>query len=147
MSLADDSGRAVSSPPRRGLQVIVFADHSLKAFPSLVEGLKKLSAEATDREIIILLREHNPMAVSLLHLLGLGTVPVVTGSPSLYGRYNVRVMPWMMLVDADGTVRSSSLVNAEWQISRLWKLARLAPPPTPSKAARLLRLPKVWAGA
>jgi hypothetical protein len=59
-------------------------------------------------------------------LLGLGGVPVLVGSPSLYGRYNVRVMPFMIVVDAAGVVRGSSLVNHDWQVDRLCQIARLA---------------------
>lgn len=145
-SLVDASGRSVSSPPSNGLQLIVFADHSLKDFPSVVEGLKEIAAEAHELGIVILLREHNDMAAPLLRLLGLEAIPVVTGSPSLYGQYNVRVMPWMIFVDADGRARSSSLVNLAWQISKLWSLARLSLPATPTATNRF-RLPKVWAGA
>jgi hypothetical protein len=145
-SLVDASGRPASSPPDSGLQLIVFADHSLKSFPSVVEGLNQIAEEAGDLEIVILLREQNDMAAPLLRLLGLDAIPVVTGSPSLYGQYNVRVMPWMIFVDSDGRVRSSSLVNLAWQIPKLWRLARLSLPAAPPATNRF-RLPRAWAKA
>lgn len=123
-SLPDSVGRVIRSPSGKPFQLIVFADHSLKSFPSVVDGLKILANEA-DLEIIVLLAQHNAAAVGVLRLLGLGDLPVVTGTPSLYGRYNVRVTPFVIFVDAAGRVRASSLVNHEWQIMKLWRLANI----------------------
>jgi hypothetical protein len=86
--------------------------------------------------IVILLPRPNKTAESVLSLLGLGGVPVLAASPRLYGLYNVRVAPWIMCVDSDGTVRASSLVNHEWQIGRLRKLADLRPQDAPSPPGR-----------
>lgn len=133
-SLPDSSGRAVTSPPSAALQLIVFTNHSLKSFPSVVDGLRELAEQATGLELIVLLREQSDIAEPVLRLLGLGEIPVITGSPSLYGRYNVRVLPWMMFVDSSGNVRSSSLVNDAWQISRLWRLAQVPLLPTHGSA-------------
>lgn len=139
-SLADAAGRFVESPPRDDLgaplQLILFADHSLKSFPSVVEGLNALRHEAVGLDIVILLRRANDIAVPMLRLLGVGDLSVVTGSPSLYGRYNVRVMPWAMFVDASGRVRSSSLVNHSWQLQRLWQLARIPLMDEPASSRR-----------
>jgi hypothetical protein len=52
-------------------------------------------------------------------------VAVVTGSPALYARYNVRVGPFLIFVDRDGLVRASSLVNYSWQVAKLYQLASL----------------------
>jgi hypothetical protein len=131
-SLPDSSGRIVQSPPSKPFQLIVFTDHSLKSFPSVVDGLKALARETADLEIIVLLRAENSSAVGVLGLLGLGDVPVVTGNPSLYGRYNVRVTPFVMFIDSAGRVRASSLVNYEWQLMKLWRLANV--PLTPDHA-------------
>src|SRR5204863_9872384 len=49
------------------------------------------------------------------------------------GRYNVRVMPWVMFTDSSGMVRASSLVTHAWQIE---KLRRLAGVPLASDAVR-----------
>jgi hypothetical protein len=145
-SLVDSSGRSISSPPTSGMQLIVFADHSLKSFPSVVDGLNEIAEEASELEIVVLLRQRNEMAESLLRLLGLEDVSVVTGSPSLYGRYNVRVMPWMIFVDSSGRVGSSSLVTTAWQIPKLWRLARLSLSSAPEPATKRARRRKVSAG-
>jgi hypothetical protein len=138
-SLADSSGKTVTSPPHTPLQLVVFADHSLKSFPSVVEGLTELTRVAPKSvlEIVVLLRAENRIAEPVLRLLGISDVSVVVGSASLYARYNVRVMPWMMFIDSSGTVRASSLVTAAWQIERLWRLARvpLAPDAVPLRRA------------
>src|SRR5215472_16472762 len=42
-SLTDSAGVVRTSPSPRQLQLVVFADHSLKSFPSVVAGLRELS--------------------------------------------------------------------------------------------------------
>lgn len=124
-ALADSSGVIHTSPPQLPLQLVVFSGHSLKSFPSVVEGLRKLAAQATELEIVLLLRHPNEIAQPMLEVLGLGSIPVLTGTPALYGRYNVRVCPWLIFVDSAGRVRESSLVNEDWQVDRLHQLAKL----------------------
>lgn len=133
-SLPDSAGRTRLSPPAAGLQLIIFADHSLKSFPSVLDGLRDLRARDPETEIVVLLRRPNDLAAPLLGLLGLD-LTVVTGSPALYARYNVRVGPFAMFVDAGGYVRASSLVNEDWQIAKLRQVADipLDPPGAPSR--------------
>jgi hypothetical protein len=126
-SLTDQSGTGWQSPPRRALQLVLFADHSIKSFPSVLDGVRELSGDP-DLEIVLLLRQPNDLAAPLLGLLGLGELPVLTGSPGLYARYNVRVGPFAVFVGTDGRVRASSLVNHDWQLAKLHALARLPAP-------------------
>jgi len=135
-SLPDSSGRILASPSAKPFQLMVFTDHSLKSFPSVVDGLKILASQTADLEIIVLLDQDNAAAVGVLRLLGLGDLPVVTGTPALYGRYNVRVTPFVIFVDSAGRVRASSLVNHEWQIMKLWRLANIPLSPDPVSRAR-----------
>ncbi len=123
-SLPDQAGRLHRSPPP-ALQLVVFADHSLKSFPAVVDGLRELLAADPALEIVLLLRQPNSIAGPLLRELGLGRVAVVTGSPALYGRYNVRVGPFLIFVDTAGLVRASSLVNHRWQVAKLRQIAGL----------------------
>jgi hypothetical protein len=126
-SLPDLSGTLRTSPPGKPLQLLVFADHSLRSFPSVIAGLQALLAGiGDDTEIVLLTRgpaELAEHAGSVLGPLGLGGLPVVAGSRALYARYNVRVMPFAIFVDASGRVRASSLVNHDWQISTLRRVA------------------------
>ncbi len=123
-SLLDEAGRMHASPPP-ALQLVVFADHSLKSFPSVVDGLRDLLTGDPKLEIVLLLRQPNAIAAPLLRELGLGRIAVLTGSPALYARYNVRVGPFLIFVDSDGLVRASSLVNYSWQVAKLRQIAGL----------------------
>jgi hypothetical protein len=139
-SLADSSATVRHSPPARPLQLIIFADHSLKSFPSVVDGLRDLTAgDDPGLEVVVLLRQRSDLAEPLLRMLlpqapGLDAIPVLTGSPALYAAYNVRVGPFAIFVDASGQVRASSLVNYDWQLAKLRQLADL--PIGPAAAAR-----------
>jgi hypothetical protein len=124
-SLPDSAGQLRASPPAGPLQLVLFADHSLKSFPSVVAGLREVMAQPDVPEIVVLLRQRNERAEPVLRQLGLAGLPVVAGSPALHGRYNVRVAPFCVLVDSGGRVRASSLVNHDWQVTRLVQLARL----------------------
>lgn len=128
-SLTDQAGVAVRSPAEKRLQLMLFADHSLRSFPSVADGLRTLAADPQGPEVVILLRHSNVVARDFaedaLGRLGLSDVPVVGGTPSLYWRYNVRVMPFAIFVDPEGRVRASSLVNHDWQVARLWQIASL----------------------
>lgn len=134
-SLADSAGAVHHSPPARPLQLIIFADHSLKSFPSVVDGLRDLATgDDPGLEIVVLLRQRSDLAEPLLRMLGLEGIPVLTGSPALYAAYNVRVGPFAIFVDAAGQVRASSLVNYDWQLAKLRQLADL--PIGPAQTAR-----------
>lgn len=138
-SLADSAGVVHRSPPARPLQLVIFADHSLKSFPSVVDGLRELIARRDPGlEIVVLLRQRNDLAEPLLRMIGLDGVPVLTGTPSLYAAYNVRVGPFAIFVDADGQVRASSLVNHDWQLAKLRQVAGL--PIAEGETARPRRL-------
>ena len=146
--LADSLGQLTHSPPRTGsLQLIVFSDHSLKSFPEVADGLRALASEASPPEIVVLTRHASGIAAPVLGILGLSTVPVVTGSPALYGKYNVRVMPFVIVVDSAGQVRASSLVNHAWQIEKLWHLAQIPPEPGEPRTERHWRRRPARAGA
>ena len=121
-SLADSTGQLVHSPGQtKPFQLIVFSDHSLKSFPSVADGLRALAPEAPQLEIIVLTRHASGLAKPVLEALGLGGLRVVTGSPALYNKYNVRVMPFIIFTDSAGRVRASSLVNHAWQVEKLWR--------------------------
>ncbi len=145
-TLADATGRPRTSPPRGPLQLIMFTDHSLRSFPSVADGLRELLAAAPGRdpappEIVVLTRGPSAMARAALAELGLAEIPVVAGSPALYARYNVRVMPFAIFVDSGGIVRGSSLVNHDWQLAKLRQVAALPAGPPPTARRRPLRGP------
>jgi hypothetical protein len=139
-SLTDAVGAEHQSPPAQSLQLVVFADHSLKSFPSVVAGLRSLRDRepAAGLDIVILTRGPAAGAGPVLAELGLAGLPVVAGSPRLYAGYNVRVMPYAIFVGCDGLVRGSSLVNFDWQLAKLRRIAALEI--EPDEAARRPRL-------
>ena len=102
----------------------MFTDHSLKAFPSVVDGLREVMAPER-LEIVVLTRRRNELAEPVLRSIGLDGISVLTGSLSLYAAYNVRVTPFAIFVDSAGRVRASSLVNEAWQVTKLLQLADL----------------------
>jgi hypothetical protein len=130
-SLPDSAGNIVSSPSRAPLQLIMFTDHSLQSFPSVVDGLREVTARE-GLETVVLTRDRNELAEPVLRVIGLPDIPVVTGSPSLYAAYNVRVTPFAIFVDSAGRARASSLVNYDWQVTKLLQLANLPLEPQPA---------------
>jgi hypothetical protein len=144
-SLPDSAGNAVSSPPRTPLQLIMFTDHSLQSFPSVVEGLREVTA-GDGLETVVLTRGRNDLTEPVLRMIGLPGIPVVTGSPSLYAAYNVRVTPFAIFVDSAGRVRASSLVNYDWQVTKLLQLANLPLEPRPAAPRSRFRRRAVRAG-
>jgi hypothetical protein len=122
--LASLAGQVHASPPLRPLQLVLFGDHSLRSFPSLAAGLRGLAGDE-DLEIVIMTRGPAGPTGPVLAELGLAAIPVVEGSPALYARYNVRVMPFAIFVDSAGRVRASSLVNHDWQLAKLRLVAGL----------------------
>lgn len=143
-SLTDSAGMTHGSPPAAPLQLVIFADHSLKSFPSVLDGLRELRASDPDLDMVVLLRQRNDLAEPLLHMLGLDGVPVLTGSPALYADYNVRVGPFAIFVDSAGRVRASSLVNYDWQVIKLRQVAGLSvgePGPAGTRRPGRLRRP------
>jgi hypothetical protein len=118
----DLAGEIRQVPSLRLSQVLVFGDHSLLEFPDLLDGLAQLGREHSDLEIIILTRhpEHTARALAELTL----PVTVVPTDEKLYLKYNVRVMPFVYLLDERGVVRAAGPVNSaagllhKWQISR-----------------------------
>ena len=143
-SLVDSAGQVVRSTPRTPLQLIMFTDHSLNAFPSVVDGLREIMAQER-LEIVLLTRRRSELAEPMLRFMGLVGISVLTGSPSLYAAYNVRVMPFAIFVDSAGRVRASSLVNEAWQVTKLLQLADL--PLEPDNLARRGRFRRPTAGA
>jgi hypothetical protein len=120
----DQRGRRWSVPSGERWQLLLFADHSLGAFPELLPALDGPGDDPDDPEIVVLARAATAgKAVAAMPRLGL-ELPVVGVPERLYGRYNVRVMPWAMFVDPTGIVWGSSLVNRSWKVEKLGVIAR-----------------------
>jgi hypothetical protein len=124
-SAVDQRGHRHEVPSGDRWQMLVFSDHSLSAFPAVVEGIGWMAGQRGAPEVVLVAGEAGARrAVQALPRLGLD-IPVVAVPLRMYHRYNVRVLPWVFFVDPGGTVWGSSLVNAQWQLERLWTIARL----------------------
>ena len=119
--LPDVTGVIRRSPPGQALQLIMFADHSLRSFPSVVAGLRAL--DRAGLEIVIMTRGQAEQSRDALAQLGLADTELITGSAARYASYNIRVMPFAIFVDSAGQVRASSLVNHDWQLARIRQVA------------------------
>jgi hypothetical protein len=139
-SLTDTSGAQRSSPPAQNLQLVIFADHSLKSFPSVAAGLRSLRDTDSALDIVVLTRGSSAGAAAVLAELGLADLPVLTGSAKLYASYNVRVMPYAIFVGSDGLVHGSSMVNFDWQLAKLRRIAALEIEPDEAARRPLFRL-------
>jgi hypothetical protein len=118
----DLAGTEWRSPAPGRWQFLFFGDHSMREFPDIVDGIRALD-EHDDGDVLVLAREYARDVVGILPRLGL-TCPIVIVPESLYHRYNVRVMPFLVIVDPDGQVQASSLVNHAWQLETLARLVR-----------------------
>ena len=123
-SLADPAGIVRTSPPVRPLQLVIFADHSLKSFPSVAEGLRELVAEGEPLDIVLLLRRRARWPSRCSQSSASGSRGADRLTRPVRG-YNVRVGPFLIFVDSAGLVRASSLVNYSWQVAKLRQLAGL----------------------
>jgi hypothetical protein len=121
--LADAAGVTRQCPSGRW-QLLLFADHSLREFPDLVAGLKRLTAEEPELETLVLSKGHMELTERLLAgPLGLD-LPILHVDDAFYRRFNVRVMPFVFFVDPAGVVRAPAIVNHEDSLQRMWTLAQ-----------------------
>ena len=104
-------------------QVLVFADHSLREFPELAGALTALRDEDPSVEVLVLPKAHPDLAAEVARGLGLHA-PVVAVGDELYWRHNVRVMPFVMILDERGIVRAEGLTSDAPRFEMVWRRAR-----------------------
>lgn len=124
--LRDAAGRPRRVPHGSKWQLLVFGDYTLVEFPGVVAALRSLEQERDDLEILMLSRVDQKVTVRTAQALNLD-VPIVSVDDDLYWRYNVRVMPFVFVVQPDGVVRSSGVVSAEEVLLNMWRVARAVP--------------------
>lgn len=124
--LRDATGLPRNVPHGSKWQLLVFGDYTLVEFPGIVSALQRLGREHDDLEILLLSRVEENVTVRAAQALRLD-VPVVSVDDDLYWRYNVRVMPFVFVVQPDGVVRSSGVVSDEEVLLNMWRVARAVP--------------------
>lgn len=123
--LIDANGVKRGVPSLASWQLLVFADHSLKEFSGLIEGIRGLLVAEPELEAILLHRGNHEITRLTVELLNLLTLPlaVVPTTQRFYERYNVRVMPFVMFLDPQGFSRARGMVNDSGSLFALWRAA------------------------
>jgi hypothetical protein len=129
-SMRDVDGRHHQVPSHSRWQLLIFVDHSLKEFPGLVSALRHLEGVDEGVETLLLPRTDGSLTARVADALGLKAA-VIPVSTDFYYRHRVRLMPFAMLVDPPGRVRSLGLVSRPDSVPTLWRKGRLAPFPEP----------------
>lgn len=125
-SLLDTTGSRRRSPSGKW-QLLLFANHGLRSFQRTVAAIQALSADSA-LEIIALAYGESDISGVVLNAL-LPTVPIVQADVRLYRRYGVRVMPYAIVIDPEGRIRGSDLVEDSDHFLTLWRRATLLTPP------------------
>lgn len=124
-TIRDDRGRLRKVPSGESWQLLVFGDHSLEAFPDLVSGIKRLTEDEPSLEVLVLHSAHPAeaeMTAEALRLLETD-LPLVKADDRLRSSYNVRVLPFLIFLDAAGRARGRGLVNSDAAVQALWREA------------------------
>ena len=131
--LTDLRGGSWTIPSGAGhWQLVLFADHSLTSFPSLVDGLHRLRAAQPDLEVLLVSKSPADVTAAGVGALGLN-VPILCVDRRFYARCGVRAMPFAIVVDDEGVTRMAGLVNREEVLAHVWRLATSLPAPPKAK--------------
>ncbi len=122
-SLPDLEGHLRVTPAGDHWQFLIFADHSLSAFPDLVAGMNHLATAVQELEVLVLSRDNRDLCEATVRALDLH-VPIVQVDQAFYNRFWVRVMPFAFLLDPRGIVRWVGLINTEEQLFHTWRMIR-----------------------
>lgn len=97
---------------------LVFADHCLESFPVLVDAINALSRNDPSVQVVVLPRTAAAFDLQTAERLGIGA-PIVLVDQGFYDRYNVRVMPYSVVLDGSGIVIWKGLVHTQPQIEHI----------------------------
>ena len=119
---ADLDGHVRSVPGDGRWQVLVFADHSLQAFPDLIAGLARLGESVAELELLVL-SQAPPEVSADLRRAGV-TAPIVCVDGRFYRQHGVRAMPFTFVLSPDGVVRGTGLTSVSLALFRLLRRVR-----------------------
>lgn len=123
---ADVEGVRRDFPARGRWQLLLFSDHSLKDFAETVDGLRALIEDPESPDLVLLTRRQPELTELIVSSLGL-RIPIVPVMDYTYNHYNVRVMPFAVVVDDEGVVRLSRLVSTRGTLLATVQLAHAQP--------------------
>ena len=124
-ALEDSEGLLRFSPPAAGWMMVLFADHSLREFPGVVEGINALRDEP-DLTIVMATRANPAAARFFVEAMNL-PVALLPVDSRFYRDHKVRVMPFVQIIDASGRVQANGLVNRPETVLRMWEYAQRGP--------------------
>lgn len=116
---ASDLAGVVHGVPSDSWQALVFADHSLRAFPDLVVGLSRLAELEPDLEILVLSQASAELS-GTLRTVGV-IAPIVCVDRDFYRRHDVRAMPFTLILSPGAMVQASGLTSGTLALFKLWR--------------------------
>ncbi len=123
--LPDLSGHPSGTPHGRHWQILIFCDHALVEFPGLVAGVKRVTSASDGVDGLLITKgvvEATTIATSTMGL----NWPIVEVDDAFYQKYNVRVMPFVFVIDPSGVVQGSAVINYEDSFLNMWHLAHVS---------------------
>lgn len=121
---ADISGRERNVPSGERWQLLLFADHSLAMFPSVIKAMRLLTSNVPELQVLVLCTRQPELTAAVLQDEGL-VVSVVAVDQAFYRRHRVRVMPFATVLDPEGVVRANGLANSGDALLTIWRHSQL----------------------
>jgi len=108
----DLAGQVRRGPHGSSWQVLVFADQELAVFQDLRAGLNRIHSSDSDIEVLLLSPRSKEICDVIADSLAI-SVPMIPAAEDLYGRFRVRVKPFVHVIDPHGVVRAKGVANYE----------------------------------
>ena len=122
--LIDSAGALREVPGRRGLQVLLFADHAIVAFAPLAARLERLHQEDPDLEVVMVSRSDLETTIVACEEVGLD-LPIVAVEDRFYRLHNVWVVPHILFLDQRGKVLVAGNAAEATGLISMWRHARM----------------------
>lgn len=120
-----DSARVPRQVPgSRGLQVLLFADHSIVAFAPLAAELERLRQDDLDLEAVMVSRTDTETTIAACEEVGLD-IPIVVVDDRFYRQHNVWVMPHILFLNHRGKILVAGNVSEATSLTNMWRHARM----------------------
>lgn len=117
--LPDTDGGVQQVPSGAEWQLLLFSDHSLREFPELGAAVTALREREPGLEAVVLPSKNAELAAETARAIGLD-VPVVPVDRDFYWHHNVRVMPFLILLDREGVVLAEGLADNDSRLEMIW---------------------------
>lgn len=116
--LRDSTGRLRPIPDEARTKFLVYTDHSLQSFPDVARTLREIVASTAELELLLMTRGDPRLTERVAAAFGINA-PLVHLDNRSCALYRLRIMPFGMIIGADGIVRARGLVNDPASVRRL----------------------------